>query len=64
MTQIDPKLLAQIACPACDERPPLKETPEGLYCAKCERIYPVRGGIPVLLVDEAALPTSKQSAAG
>jgi len=57
MTKIDVKLLEQIACPACEERPSLAETQEGLYCAQCERTYPVVDGIPVLLIEEAVMPS-------
>lgn len=54
MNKIDPTLLKRLACPACDNRPKLKQTPEGLYCANCERIYPITDDdIPILLVDEA-----------
>ncbi|MEV7614080.1 Trm112 family protein [Streptomyces sp. NPDC089799] len=53
-------LLEILACPACHS--PLQdetkaETPE-LICtaADCGLAYPVRDGIPVLLVDEARRP--------
>jgi hypothetical protein len=26
---------------------------QGLKCATCRRVYPVRGDIPIMLVDEA-----------
>jgi uncharacterized protein YbaR (Trm112 family) len=58
---VDPELLAILACPAC--RNPLVEravgegeaspATDGLFCAACRRLYPVRDGIPVLLVEEA-----------
>ena len=48
-------LLEILACPACHA--PLREEGDELVCtgetAACGRIYPVRDGIPVLLVDEA-----------
>ncbi len=63
---VDPQLLEMLACPACrGEIKPL-EAEKGLECARCGRVYPVRDGIPVMLVDEAAPPTrpSGQDAAG
>ncbi|MDX1389556.1 MAG: Trm112 family protein, partial [Acidobacteriota bacterium] len=54
---VDPVLLEMLVCPACrgDLRP--TSPPEGLECVVCGRIYPVRDGIPVLLVDESTPPT-------
>ncbi len=55
---ISPELLAIIVCPAC--RSELTLTPAGeaseLVCSGCGLAYPVRDGIPVLLVDEARKP--------
>jgi len=53
MRQVDPKLLEILACPACDDRPPVELTGDKLHCPKCKRSYPIRDGIPVMLVDEA-----------
>jgi len=53
---IDPELLSSLACPACDDRPPLREEGETLVCDKCHRVYPVRDGIFVLLPEEATIP--------
>ena len=49
-----PELLAIIVCPACHGELALTEgdRPE-LVCQGCGLAYPVRDGIPVLLVDEA-----------
>lgn len=49
-------LLEILACPACHG--PLKEQDEELICTgqDCGLAYPVRDGIPVLLVDEARRP--------
>ena len=53
---IDPALLEIIACPQCHA--PLREEGEELVCtsADCALAYPVRDGIPVLLIDEARRP--------
>jgi len=62
---IDPDLLELLVCPACREELCLKEAPERLVCAGCRRSYPIKDGIPVLLVEEATLEAgegSKQSA--
>lgn len=48
---IDPKLLEILACPACGGDVELKN--KELVCLKCRRQYPIRNGIPVLLVDQA-----------
>ena len=52
---IDPKLLEILACPACKTEVRL----EGgrLVCAQCGRRYPIRDGIPVMLIEEAERPT-------
>ena len=48
---LDEELLRILACPVCVA--PLREDAERLVCARCGRRYPIRHGIPVLLVDEA-----------
>ena len=51
---IDPQLLAIIVCPACrGDLAAAVSGAEELVCASCGNAYPVRDGIPVLLVDEA-----------
>jgi len=57
---LDPKLLEIIVCPQCHGKLTPREaaTFEGeggeLACqGECRLVYPVRDGIPVLLVDEA-----------
>jgi uncharacterized protein len=54
---IDPALLAILACPDC--RSPLRadDDAEELVCTGCGLAYPVRDDIPVLLVDEARRPS-------
>jgi uncharacterized protein YbaR (Trm112 family) len=53
MNTIDPKLIEILACPACDDRPPVELRGDSLFCAICRRSYPIRDGIPVMLVEEA-----------
>jgi uncharacterized protein len=53
---LDTELLKILACPACDDRPPLRMDGESLVCDCCRRVYPVQDGIPILLVDEATIP--------
>jgi len=48
---IDEKLLALLACPACQGDVELKD--EKIICKRCHRKYPIVDGIPVLLVDSA-----------
>ena len=56
---IDSGLLAILACPACRSGLRVDESdadrPE-LVCTGCGLAYPVRDGIPILLVDEARRP--------
>lgn len=48
---IDKELLAILACPACKADVELKE--EKIVCTKCKRKYPIKDGIPIMLIDEA-----------
>ena len=50
---LDPALLEILACPACHGD--VLENSDGtwLKCAACGLLYPIRDGIPVMLLDEA-----------
>lgn len=48
---IDKELLQILACPACRGDVELKDNK--IVCLKCGRRYPIKNGIPVMLVDEA-----------
>lgn len=56
MEHLDPELLDIIACP-CAEHAPLDVAIDGdstvLRCVRCYTTFPVKEGIPVLLLDEA-----------
>lgn len=53
MSGFDPELLAILVCPLT--RQPLRYDPERneLVSDAAKLAYPIRGGVPVLLVDEA-----------
>lgn len=48
---IDKTLLEILACPACKTEVRLEG--DRLVCVRCGRRYPIRDGIPVMLVEEA-----------
>lgn len=48
---IDKELLDILACPACKSSVELEE--DKIACTKCGRRYPIRDGIPVMLIEEA-----------
>ena len=56
--EISPELLAIVVCPAChgELTPTPRDGATELVCGGCGLAYPVRDGIPVLLVDEARKP--------
>ena len=60
---ISEKLLSILGCPACEDRPGLiqetGEEGEFLRCRECGRRYPVREGVPVMLIEEAEEPEPK-----
>ena len=51
---MDPELLEILACPEC--KASLEQEQERLVCTMCGRRYPVRDGIPIMLVEEAEPP--------
>lgn len=52
------KLLDILVCPVSDCRKPLvlAADEKSFRCTGCGRVYPVRDGIPVLLIEEAVKP--------
>ena len=51
---LDPVLLSILACPDTHHSPLTVDEAAGeLLCTTCDRAFPVRDGIPVLLLDEA-----------
>ena len=58
---IDRELLDILACPLCKAGVRLEGN--RIVCSKCERRYPVKDDIPIMLIDEAELPRSEKSGA-
>jgi len=58
---LDRELLDLLVCPT--DHQPVREDGDALVCTACGRRYPVRDGIPVMLLDEAALPGAEPKAA-
>ena len=48
---IDEELRAILACPACKGALRFEET--RIICPACKKAYPIRDGIPVMLISEA-----------
>lgn len=48
---IDKELIDVLACPACKGDLDLKG--RKIVCKKCGKKYPVKGKVPVMLIDEA-----------
>ncbi len=55
---IHKELLEILACPACKGKVSLDG--DKLVCDNCHRRYPIRNGIPVMLVEEAKTPKGGQ----
>ncbi len=54
---LDQWFLDLLACPGCEQRLPLhlNEAQDALLCTCGRYSYPVRDGIPILLVEEATV---------
>ena len=48
-------LLDMLVCPACKAELEYRESPESLKCGECHRVYPVRDGLAIMLIDEAKI---------
>ena len=51
---IPTELLELLVCPRCRGALGHEREPERLVCPACRLAYPVRDGIPIMLIDEAA----------
>lgn len=48
-------LLEILVCPVCKAKVEMKQDGSGLKCVECHRVYPVRGDVPIMMVDEATV---------
>lgn len=65
---LDERLLEILACPSNDHAPLTRGTradpdADALTCTECGRVFPVKDGIPVLLLEEAE-PAAEDPATG
>lgn len=47
------QLLEILVCPKCKGELEYRETENAIHCNNCRLRYPVRDGIPIMLIDEA-----------
>ncbi len=52
--EIDAELLSILACPV--DKEPVELQGDRLVCTRCGRRYPIRDGIPIMLIEEAEVP--------
>lgn len=54
---ISPELLEILRCPKCRSKVQINPEQTSLKCtnAECRLVYPIRDGIPVMLVEEATV---------
>lgn len=52
---VDKELLEILACPNCKTPVELVKDGTGLKCRQCNRVYPIKDDIPVMLIDEATI---------
>ncbi len=60
--ELDEDFLSLLACPVC--KTGVTRVDDRLVCGTCGRRYPIRDGIPVMLVEEAELPGTAAGSAG
>ena len=53
---VAPWLMEMLICPDCHGKVGELEGGAGISCSKCGRVYPIRDGIPVMLIEESTPP--------
>ena len=56
MSLVKKELMEILVCPVDKAELVELEAENKLRCSECGRLYPVRDGIPVMLIDEAEVP--------
>ena len=52
-TSLDSELLSVLACPKCKGDLTLSGDEKGLICESCRVVFPIRDGVPVMLIEES-----------
>lgn len=60
---VSKELLDILVCPLCRTPVKLTASGDGLKCETCRRVYPIRGDIPVMLIDEARVEREDRESA-
>jgi hypothetical protein len=55
MKKIDNELLKILTCPLCKSDLEYDEKNQELLCYNSKLAYPIKGGIPIMLIDEARI---------
>lgn len=58
---LDPELVELLVCPDCHGKIEYKDRRGLIICTECGLHYPVRDGVPVMLVEEATRPQGRAS---
>ena len=53
LSKVDPKLLELLVCPLCKGRLTFNRDTNELVSEKAKLAYPIRDGVPIMLVSEA-----------
>jgi uncharacterized protein len=61
--EVSSKLIELLVCPVCKTAVKLTPDSQGLRCASCHIVYPIRDGFPVMIKDEARSENSSETSA-
>ncbi|MBI5560480.1 MAG: Trm112 family protein [Deltaproteobacteria bacterium] len=50
---IDEELLSILVCPVCKGGVRLSGDKSGIVCGRCRLVFPIKDGIPVMIMEEA-----------
>jgi uncharacterized protein YbaR (Trm112 family) len=59
---LDAELLEILTCPNCKTAVTLVDAGTALKCSTCDRVYPIKDEVPVMLIDEATIQKNAQRA--
>jgi len=58
---MDKKQIEMVVCPECNGKLSYEKASQQLICENCEIAFPVKDGIPVMLIEEATKLAQKES---